>query len=83
MYKEKLINIIQESAGIHIKEEDYNKDIRGIGVDSISFIRILADVEVQLDKEIEYTFMDDNEIISVDVINQYLLSKGVNHEIGD
>lgn len=83
MYKEKLVDIIQESGEVHIQEEDYNKDIRNLGVDSIAFIRILAEVEVQLDKEIEYTFMDENEIISVDVINEYLLSKDAEHEIRD
>ena len=52
-------------------------DLRALGMDSIVFIRFLALVEDTFNIEFEYGFMDENKIISVEVLNNIIVEKRV------
>lgn len=72
MYKKELVEIIDNTAKVRITEQEYEKDIRELGVDSILFIQVLVNIEEQLGKEIDYTFLDNNAIVSIETLDNFI-----------
>lgn len=72
MYKKQLVEIIEEITKVKIEKIEYEKDIRELGVDSILFIQVLVNIEEKLGKEIDYTFLDNNSIVSVETLDNFI-----------
>ena len=72
MYKKELVEIIDKTTKVRIEEQEYKKDIRELGVDSILFIQVLVNIEEELGKEIDYTFLDNNSIVSIETLDNFI-----------
>ena len=73
IYKELVAIIGDESKGL-LKEPDIDKDLRVQGIDSISFISLLATIEEKFNFEFGYDDLDNIKPISVRTLYNYISS---------
>lgn len=78
MYKNDILKLVKTlDSDLNIDNNEIEEDLRALGMDSIVFIRFLALVEDTFNIEFEYGFMDENKIISVEVLNNIIVEKRV------
>ncbi len=69
-----IVKTISEISKGLLNEPDIEKDLRQQGIDSISFIQLLAELEEQLDFEFGYDDIDNLKIVSVKTLYDYIIS---------
>ena len=73
MYKKEIIKLLEElDCELEINENEYEKDLRRLGLDSIAFIRFLAMFEEKFEFEFDYGFLDAFETVSITILNKIL-----------
>lgn len=73
LYK-KIVKIVSEVSKGLLNKPDIEKDLRQQGIDSISFIQLLAELEEQLDFEFGYDDIDNLKIVSVKTLYDHIIS---------
>lgn len=74
MYETIIVDMIKKLTQREVLITDYDKDIRKLGVDSIMFIGVLAEIEEALNVDFGYGMLDNHPIISVNVLNDTVKS---------
>lgn len=69
----KIIDIISTVSSGLLNQPDIEKDLQQQGIDSISFIRLLAEFEEQFDFEFGYDDIENLQTVSIKNIYQYIL----------
>lgn len=76
MYKNEIMRLLnQVDPELNIENSEMEVDLRVLGMDSIIFIQFLALIEEYFDIEFEYGFMDDQDVISIEVLNELVMEK--------
>ena len=70
-YKQIIKAILEVSKGL-LYEPDLEEDLRQQGIDSISFIQILAKIEERFDFEFGYDDIDNLKVVSVKTLYSYV-----------
>lgn len=76
MYKQNIVELIKDiDQDMKVDKSVMNQDLRTLGMDSIVFIRFMAQIEEKFDIEFEYDFLDKHKSISVEVLNGIITEK--------
>lgn len=70
--KNVLCRVFNEKLGISLDEEDFFKSYIELGINSILFVKLLINLEIELDIEFEEEIININQMYTPDELIRYI-----------